>query len=253
VPGAEKEELRIALAMTGGVSLAIWMGGVAHEVNRLLHRQSAWDPLLEVLDQHAVVDLVSGTSAGGLNGALLAAGIAGNRDTLSGLRQLWLDDGDLDALLRKVKKANPPSLMQGDEFFLPELRHAFDKLLPKGDNDQKSAMEHFSLFTTMTLMKGRPRRYVDALGVEMDELDHRGTMQFDGRTNSTTAAPCSSTDRCSFNATATRRTRRTARSSRGSSHSPRGRARRIRSRSSRAGSRSPDRATTTRPTTLIPT
>ena len=30
-----KDDLRLAVVMTGGVSLAIWMGGVTHELNRL--------------------------------------------------------------------------------------------------------------------------------------------------------------------------------------------------------------------------
>jgi patatin-related protein len=44
------------------------------------------------------IDLISGTSAGGINGVCLARAIAGSR-SVNGFRSLWLSDGDLDRLL----------------------------------------------------------------------------------------------------------------------------------------------------------
>lgn len=186
--GARQEELRLALAMTGGVSLAIWMGGVANEVYRLLHEQSVWGDVFDVMGQHPVVDLVSGTSAGGLNGALLAAAMAGGNegggahdDDLGRLRDLWIHHGDFDALMRPPNEKNAPSLMMGDKYFMAKLADAFAQLLPdRGVDPSERGMDHFKLFTTMTLMHGRARRYVDSLGRPIDELDHRGTMHFAG-------------------------------------------------------------------------
>src|SRR5947207_15387915 len=85
------QEVRFATARTGGVSLAIWMGGVARELNLLdqasREREGAatvplesLDPadqevrrrygaLLERLDVVIRVDVLSGTSAGGVNAA----------------------------------------------------------------------------------------------------------------------------------------------------------------------------------------
>ncbi|WP_052509327.1 hypothetical protein [Kitasatospora griseola] len=87
---ALKEEVRLALVMNGGVSLAVRMGGVTHELD-LLHRASADEPdeslspsertVAEIWRQitdatganaRVVIDIVSGTSAGGLNGLLRA-------------------------------------------------------------------------------------------------------------------------------------------------------------------------------------
>ena len=96
-----REELRMALVLNGGVSLAVWMGGVVHELD-LLRRASAGelDPAQrpraydrDVFDRWGalsrsggrertvVVNVIAGTSAGGLNGALLATAVA-NRGTL---------------------------------------------------------------------------------------------------------------------------------------------------------------------------
>lgn len=87
--------------MTGGVSLAIWMGGLTCEINRLvqagLRQHEAKDGYLalkELLDTDVTVDVICGTSAGGINGAALALAVARNAD-LSFLRNMWLNDASL--------------------------------------------------------------------------------------------------------------------------------------------------------------
>src|ERR1700761_9147717 len=90
------QELRLATTMTGGVSLAIWMAGVVREIN-LLAQASQWRrrqgallddsqltkgsaeslrlyaELIDLLDTVVDVDVLSGTSAGGIGAALLAS------------------------------------------------------------------------------------------------------------------------------------------------------------------------------------
>src|SRR5437660_11845990 len=82
------EEVRLAMAWNGGVSLAVWMGGAAVEFDcarrakagtevvvedgREFERQ-VYATLLAAFDRKLVVDIVTGASAGGLNGALLTA------------------------------------------------------------------------------------------------------------------------------------------------------------------------------------
>lgn len=46
----------------------------------------------------AVVDLIAGTSAGGINGVCLARAIAHDR-SVNGFRPVWIDEGDLEGLL----------------------------------------------------------------------------------------------------------------------------------------------------------
>ena len=47
-----EQELRIALVMNGGVSLAVWIGGVTQEINRLVRGETVYGRLCEALWFH---------------------------------------------------------------------------------------------------------------------------------------------------------------------------------------------------------
>ena len=134
-PGArEAVELRLALVCYGGVSLAVYMHGVTKELHKLVRASRALealddldapnpfkepDPALaadgvdserayfEALRDLArqghrvsvVIDIITGTSAGGINGVCLAKVVEDN-GSLARLRNLWVDEGDIKRLLR---------------------------------------------------------------------------------------------------------------------------------------------------------
>ncbi|HEV2759873.1 MAG TPA: patatin-like protein [Acidimicrobiales bacterium] len=121
-------ELRLAIVCYGGVSLAIYMHGVTKEIHKLVLASAAleedpdknpfdedttervyWDILSRIsqdgLGGHSkgakmrvVVDIITGTSAGGINGIFLAKALTGNRPQ-DGLRKLWFEKGDIKHLL----------------------------------------------------------------------------------------------------------------------------------------------------------
>ncbi|MFF8289652.1 hypothetical protein ACF068_10560 [Streptomyces sp. NPDC016309] len=76
----DRQDIRLAVVMNGGVSLAVWIGGVAVELHHLAMArrwaEPVYRPLLDLLHADARVDVIAGTSAGGLNGAFLALGLA---------------------------------------------------------------------------------------------------------------------------------------------------------------------------------
>jgi patatin-related protein len=162
-----RQELRIALVMTGGVSLCVWMGGVARELDRLLRRQSAYGVLLEALETDPRLDVVAGTSAGGLNGALLATARAFGSD-VSGLRDLWLKTGSLEKLLQPPSAPALTSILRGDTYFLPQVRGAL-AALADGPVRQTEPLE---VFITGTLLHGRPTGKPDDLGTVIRDADH---------------------------------------------------------------------------------
>jgi patatin-related protein len=135
-----EQELRLALVLYGGVSLAIYMYGVADEIYRLV-RATAPVPTNGMPDEpralafpeatgteavyrrigqllpipegdpqpdppptdapvrtRFLVDLIAGTSAGGINGICLAKALA-NETRLDSLKKLWLEQGDLAKLM----------------------------------------------------------------------------------------------------------------------------------------------------------
>lgn len=111
------KELRLALVCYGGISLAVYMHGIAKEIWRLARAsrdhqvgaetegggaayaalfaefESAADIRLRVLP-----DIIAGASAGGINGIFLGQAIATGQ-SLDPLTELWLSGADSDALL----------------------------------------------------------------------------------------------------------------------------------------------------------
>jgi patatin-related protein len=117
-----RRELRLAIVCYGGVSLCVYMHGTTKEIHRLVKASrllaagddgsGATTPservYRELLTEAAgpdgvrtevVVDVVAGTSAGGINGIFLAKALAHNLSQDS-LRDLWFDKGDIKKLLR---------------------------------------------------------------------------------------------------------------------------------------------------------
>ena len=116
------KELRLALVCYGGSSLAIYMHGVTKELHRIVKgsallesgdgdaatRERArlrascsrnWPPRdRENLRTRVVVDVIAGTSAGGINGVCLAKALAHNLPQ-DEFRNLWFERGDIDGLL----------------------------------------------------------------------------------------------------------------------------------------------------------
>jgi hypothetical protein len=82
------EEVRFALVLNGRVSLAIWMGGVTPEIDRLTRTwpgaDSGHERVLALGQARARADVIAGTSAGGINGGFLALGQAYEYSEMSG-------------------------------------------------------------------------------------------------------------------------------------------------------------------------
>jgi patatin-related protein len=176
------EAVRIGLVMNGGVSLAVWMSGVTHEINRLLGRDTeaspAWRAIVRAPLEHApegtersrrvIVDYVAGTSAGGLNGSLLAAAIARGAP-LPGLFDLWRGSARLrtEALLLERGKQGP-SLLDGD-FFEDEVRGQLGKM----QDGTATGPSDMTLLVTATAMSESPWRVEDAQQRPLKVSDHR--------------------------------------------------------------------------------
>jgi len=92
-----KERIDVGLTFYGGVSLAVFEAGVAYELIRALQ----YSREAEIPDLH--VDVISGTSAGGLTAIQIAAALAGrNPDgVLAKMLSMWANVADITRLLPK--------------------------------------------------------------------------------------------------------------------------------------------------------
>ncbi|MGI5478689.1 patatin-like protein [Streptomyces lavendofoliae] len=192
----DRQDIRLAVVMNGGVSLAVWIGGVAVELHHLAMARTwakpdpVYRPLLDLLHADARVDVIAGTSAGGLNGAFLALGLAQNR-RITSIRDLWRNKGSLTELLQHPLRKQPPSLLRGD-YFHKEISGALKKVLTSdppdvapvaggGAGDERPV----ELFLTGTLWDGRETTFSDDMGVRMTEVDHDARFLFKTGTGET--------------------------------------------------------------------
>ena len=180
-----KPELRLAIVMNGGVSLAVWMGGTATEIDNLRRcsedDQSAvlrvWRRVLAASGRtRVVVDLVAGSSAGGLNGALLATAIARGAG-LPPLKTLWLEEADLRVgklIRRRVGARTAPtkiSLLDGD-FFAETIKTTLESVAGSGDGQE------ITLLVTATALLGEPEQVDAEFGLDVRVHDGRQVYRF---------------------------------------------------------------------------
>jgi predicted acylesterase/phospholipase RssA len=172
-------ELRLALVFNGGVSLAVWMGGVAREIDRFrsaFYRDPPLEPyraLLEAVQTEVVADVIAGTSAGGINGAMLAYAV-GNGRALEGesgeaIRDVWERLGQIRELLHRD---HAPTAALDDEYLFQGCADVFETLSAHAP-ELPGAPTAVRLTVTATDCAGYP---IAVDGV--DGRDHRLEMRF---------------------------------------------------------------------------
>ena len=210
-----EREIRFAVVMYGGVSLAIYINGVAQELLNMVRATAPEDsgedslallraqgsdlpgamPVYRKLGQYLavrdrterdeklmrtspttdlirirfVVDIISGTSAGGINGVFLAKALARNQ-RMDGLKKLWLSEGDLAKLLNDkwsikdlqgFKLQKPQQSLLNSQRMYRKLLEALDYMdTPRGANvplpKPSPLVRELDLFITTTDIDGIP-------------------------------------------------------------------------------------------------
>jgi patatin-related protein len=116
-----------------------------------------------------VIDVITGSSAGGINGVFLSKALANNQE-IERLKQLWLDEGDFNKLLndkysitnevRQLKKPTEPVSLLNSQRMYFKLLAALDSMSDDNSSDeseQKQASpnaEEIDLFVTVTHFAG---------------------------------------------------------------------------------------------------
>ncbi len=175
-PGFDRE-VRLGVVLYGGVSLAVYIGGVVRELFDAVHGRGVYKLLRALIGSDLKVDIISGTSAGGINGVLLAFALANNLE-LDGLAQLWREQGDLEKLMRSIGEAKPPSLLDGEGYFQKRLEEALKAMLEKPNRESKGdPVDAIDLFVTATDFHGQLGFVLDDLADVIEVKDHRRVFQ----------------------------------------------------------------------------
>jgi patatin-related protein len=198
-----EQEVRFAIVLYGGVSLAIYINGVVQEIRNLVRATSGeilsdaeragpipvYQRLASILQRGKIpsgqlpaeqeenppirtrfmVDVISGTSAGGINGIFLAKSLA-NNTPMTSLQDLWFNEGAIETLLNDsrsyagtnlTKKREVESLLNSRRMYL-KLLNAFDSMDSKGrpavsrDGTESPLADEIDLFATTTDIEGIP-------------------------------------------------------------------------------------------------
>jgi patatin-related protein len=213
-----EREVRLAVVMYGGVSLAIYINGVTQELlnlvratapdpenpSRALHEEVAGTQKIyrrlgqilteggcaPVYDKNGpvrtrfVVDILSGTSAGGINAVFLAKALANGQD-MEQLKSLWIDKADIEQLINDresvkrvegLKLKKPTESLLNSQRMYRELLDAFDHMDAPSAR-QAPHVDQLDLFVTTTDIRGLPLplRLADMV---VKERRHRHVLHF---------------------------------------------------------------------------
>ena len=174
-------EVRLGLVMYGGVSLAVYINGVAAEFFEAVQGSGIYGLLKCLRQSEIVVDIISGASAGGINGILLGHALTGKTRDLDASTALWREKGGVGELLQPAGNAAPPSLFDGDGYYTAELLRSLDCRDRRGAPGRPSCLpspvEALDLFVTGTDYHGRRWSLRDGLGSAIEGKDHRGVFR----------------------------------------------------------------------------
>jgi predicted acylesterase/phospholipase RssA len=179
IADAKTREVRLGLVMYGGVSLAVYINGVAHELFRAVRGRGVYRLIKRLTRSDISVDVLSGTSAGGINGIFLAYALC-NQVEFGACAALWRKHGDIDRLLRPTDA--PPeeytSLLNSEGFYQPKLVEAFASMADNKSSqypgpEDNTPVAELDLMVTGTDFNGRVYDTVDDRGNIVQVKDHR--------------------------------------------------------------------------------
>ncbi len=164
----------MGLVLYGGVSLAIYMNGIANEFFNAVRGRGLYKLIKALTNSDVVVDIISGTSAGGINGIFLAYALC-NEKEFGDFAQLWREHADISRLLRNPDRdpSGYESLLDSEGYYQSRLQEAFaavrdvpeavrKKEWASGDTDGR--VKELDLFITGTNVDGNIYTRIDDAG-----------------------------------------------------------------------------------------
>lgn len=177
-------EMQLGLVVYSGVSLAIYTHGICQEFYHAVRGRGIYKLVKALTDADLVVDLISGSSAGGINGILLGYAIANSNERelvdFSAFAKIWRTSGDLLKLLQKPQlfKSQIGSASSNSESFyqrglLLTLIKAIEYKLPRSQQEWFSPTKELDLAIAATDYLGKVDRKLDENRLNLTSKNHR--------------------------------------------------------------------------------
>jgi patatin-related protein len=186
-PPVPLREVRIAASFVGGTSLAIYEFGVASELLEVVRGEGVYGFIKWLTWSHAYVDVLAGTSAGGINGITLAAALA-NRTSMKAVEDFWLDVTSIDKMFLPLATSQQ-SIFDGESYMVENATKVFGALLgpsgaparrglESGWMDDVDAYAETDVYVTGTFFQGAGALSLDARNEASGEVNHAGLFHF---------------------------------------------------------------------------
>ncbi len=177
-------EMQLGLVVYGGVSLAIYTHGVCQEFYHAVRGRGIYKLVKALTDADLVVDAISGSSAGGINGILLGYAIANSTDRelvdFSSFARIWRKSGDLLELLQNpnlFKSQTDGSSISRESFYqrglFSTLSEGIDRKLPRSPQEWFSNTKELDLAIAGTDYLGKVDRTLDENPSAARSKNHR--------------------------------------------------------------------------------
>jgi patatin-related protein len=199
-------EMRLGLVVYGGVSLAIYTHGICQEFYNAVRGRGIYKLVKALTDADLVVDAISGSSAGGINGILLGYAIANSNDremvNFSEFAKIWRNSGEAIKLLTKpglfkfplganahheqgegsaATAAAMHASLADRQGLLAALIRGVDHKLPRPTTEWFSAAQELDLAIAATDYLGRVDRTTDEHQQHAEIKDHRAIFRLKHR------------------------------------------------------------------------
>jgi patatin-related protein len=185
-------EMQLGLVVYGGVSLAIYTHGVCQEFYHAVRGRGIYKLVKALTDADLVVDTISGSSAGGINGVLLSYAIANSNEReivdFSAFARIWRNSGDLLKLLQKpnlFKSQGAGASLNGESFYqrglLSALIQGIERKLPRSSQEWFSTTRELDLAIAGTDYLGKVDRILDDNDRHLRSKNHRALFRLKHR------------------------------------------------------------------------
>jgi patatin-related protein len=174
------QEIQLGLVVHSGISLAIYTYGICQEFYHAVRGRGIYKLVKALTDADLVVDSISGSSAGGINGILLSYALTNSNDLelvdFNLFANIWHNSGDLWESLcqpNSLRKQSIESDLNNDNVDRYASIYDGDRKIPRPAQEWFSASTELDLAIAGTNYLGKVDRTLNDTGIDISSKNHR--------------------------------------------------------------------------------